>query len=64
MKHYEKASADGSRGSSTHLGCYQDHKSDRMFRGSTFLTKNVMTPNWCIDRCRERRYTYAGVQSG
>lgn len=65
VEHYKKISADENRGSANYLGCFKDHRTVRMFRGYCIEPNNaILTPDWCKTKCRERRFSYAGLQAG
>uniref|UniRef100_A0A336MVG6 CSON006559 protein n=1 Tax=Culicoides sonorensis TaxID=179676 RepID=A0A336MVG6_CULSO len=51
------------RKSGRFIGCYEDHRLQRIFKGYT-TRLNFNTKENCIDTCLEKRFTYAGTQAG
>uniref|UniRef100_A0A336MH94 CSON001664 protein n=1 Tax=Culicoides sonorensis TaxID=179676 RepID=A0A336MH94_CULSO len=59
-----KLLSGSARGEPQYLGCYKDHRRQRMFRGYAEKGSNAMHIDGCIDKCRLYKFAYAGVQSG
>lgn len=64
-EHYENVTkALGTRGEKVYLGCFKDHRRQRMFRGYAEKGSNAMHVDGCVHICRSYKFAYAGVQSG
>jgi hypothetical protein len=48
-------------GADRHIGCYRD-QSQRDLNGYSFNAEGRMTVDACLDTCRRRAFTYAGLQ--
>lgn len=64
-EHYENVTrVQATRGKRVYLGCFKDHRRQRMFRGYAEKGSNAMHIEGCLDKCRIYKFVYGGVQSG
>lgn len=54
----------GKRLARRHLGCFEDHEKQRMFRGYLAHQRQANSVETCIKTCHNRRFVFAGLQDG
>nr|QII57728.1 allergen Cul o 9 [Culicoides obsoletus] len=47
-----------------HVGCFEDHENQRMFRGFLAHYNQANSIEACVNTCHSRHFVYAGAQNG
>lgn len=47
-----------------YIGCFQNKITFRNLEGDKIVLENSLTPNLCIDICKNRGFAFAGVEAG